>query len=77
MKFFQRTVLRYALFLGIFIGLKSLFAWKLIVDWRDVILAAVITIFSLRQSQIADKKEKEAEAKDEKLAQVEKKYGPW
>ena len=77
MKFLERAVLRYALFLSIFIGLKSLFAWKLIIDWRDAILAAVVTIFSLRQSQLADKKEKEAEAKDEKLARMEKKYGPW
>lgn len=77
MKLVQKAVLRYAMFVAIFIGLNSLFAWKLIVDPKDLILAAVVTLISLRQSQITEKKEKEAEAKDEKLAQMEQKYGPW
>jgi hypothetical protein len=77
MKFLQQAILRYALFLGIVIGLKSLFEWRLIIDSRDVVVAVIITLISLRQSQVAEKKEKEAEAKDEKLAQMEKKYGPW
>jgi hypothetical protein len=77
MKFFQRAILRYALFLGIFIGLKSLYAGELIIDLRSIILAVILTLLSLRQLEKAEKKEKEAEAKDEKLAQMEKKYGPW
>ena len=73
MKLIQTALLRYALFLAIFIALKSLIAWELFIDWKDFIFAAIWTIISVGQSQRAEKREKEAD----RLAEERRKNDKW